>query len=241
MVRGGKTTFLCELFNRLRADDKAVTLISLRNLPRRADESGRDTLLRLIALQLLPDMPFNEAVNVRVDEASLFEVIDATRGDMPWVLLIDDMNNLGVHADPFAADLLRRILDHIGYYVVCTSRVPLTGSLMEAGLANTCSVPVSDRAVRTVPLPICTEVSILNRMFSKCEPHVQVTPSEVSMYLGIPSLIYAIKRCDVESPVVQFAKQCIFVEREKAVGVLQSFIYEVLSGKQVVHGLSTRF
>ncbi len=58
MARGGKTTFLCELFNnRLRADNKAVTLITLFNLNHREDENGQDILLRLIALQLIPSLP----------------------------------------------------------------------------------------------------------------------------------------------------------------------------------------
>jgi len=64
LARGGKTTFLCELFDRLRAGNKAVTLITLLNLTRRADEDGRDTLLRLIALQLLPQLQFSAEVNV---------------------------------------------------------------------------------------------------------------------------------------------------------------------------------
>ena len=248
MARGGKTTFFCELFDRLVADNKAVTFITLHNLTQRKDENGRDTLLRLIALQLLPELSLQDALNVRVDETALFEVIDITRGGVdgrPWVLLIDELNNLGVPMDAFACDLLRRILDRKGYFVVFTSHVPMTVSGEGSVLAKTFllseKVPVSDRAVTTVPLPICTDVSILSRMFSAREPRLQVTPSEVSMYLGIPSLIYVTKRHDEDSPAVRFDRQRIIVEQAEALGVLRSFMNEVLTGEQDARQRSNRF
>lgn len=129
MARGGKTTFLCELFDRLKADNNAVTLITLLNLVPRADENGRDTLLRLIALQLLPDLAPSHATNVQVDETALFAHIEETRKGRPWVLLIDELNNLQVPLDPLPSDLLRFILDRSGYFVVFTSHVPLALSV----------------------------------------------------------------------------------------------------------------
>ncbi len=157
------------------------------------------------------------------------------------MLLIDELNNLGVPVDPRASDLLMRILDRSGYFVVFTSHVPMTVSAGGAGLAKNYVVPASDRAVITVPLPFCTDVSTLSRMFSNREPHLQVTPSEVSMYLGIPSLIYVTKRHNEDPPAARFARQRITVEKEEALKVLQSFVSEVLTGQQDPHERSTRF
>jgi hypothetical protein len=240
MARGGKTTFLCELFDRLRAENKAVTLITLLNLTRRSDEIGRDTLLRLIALQLLPDMTYKEAVNIKVDEAALFQHIDATRDGRPWVLLIDELNNLGVPMDVASSNFLRKILDHKGYYVVFTSRVPLDMSVGVAGLANTYLV-VSDRELLTVPMPTCTDVSVLSRMFGDREPALQVTPSEVAILLGIPSLIYDFKRHYEGSLVARFERQRITVQPDEHLNVIQSFLNEVVTGKQDPEQRSSRF
>ncbi len=104
------------------------------------------------------------------------------------MLLIDELNRFGSPLDSLASNFIKSWLDRENYYVVFTSHIPLL--LDDHWRINfqikSHIVSESDRDVVTVGLPRSTNKDILARM-PGCEG---LTPLQVTLYAGIPSLIY---------------------------------------------------
>jgi hypothetical protein len=108
------------------------------------------------------------------------------------VLLIDELNKMGV---PFDADtssfLTKNFLDKKGRYLIFSSHVLL---LVDApsgavGAASVLTSP-SGRTILTLPLPFCTDRTVLEDMLGGSS----VTDLKITLSVGIPSLLFIMSR-----------------------------------------------
>ena len=234
-ARGGKTTTLAAVFDKIKYDGRIQPLLISFNgngttlFKRRDGETQSQLILRLIATQLVEYSP-NEAHRLLVDR----EALDAHLGDNV-VLLVDELNNLGVPLDSGAAELLREMfLDRAGRFLVFTSQFPVS---IEANIVRTSgmvfTVPPNFRGVSTVDMSLAMDLSELRNMTQACEALTE----EGAAWLGyIPSLIL----CAMDdtgvygevTPSARFKQLNIVVEPERKLQVLQRFVKELLSGQR---------
>ena len=183
--RGGKTTALMALFDRLQgaqlgADRVKVMLISFRIAPfyfyLREEETQAQAILRVIAHQLVEGTD-DELDHLLVDEYALDDYI----GETPFVLLINQINLLsrGQPLDDEAADLLRRMFLRKNRYLVMTTLIPMDVDDMH-----------NKRGYYRIPVPISMNLTELRAMSNEC---ANVTALDVAFYGGIPPLIYCVK------------------------------------------------
>ena len=218
LARGGKTTILSLFFDELQRQGCRVIFITFNgssNFQRRQGESQRDAILRLIATQLV-DIGHNDPLNIQCDEQKLDDFI----GELPFVLLIDELNALDTPVDSDARRMLRRLfLDKKDRYLVFTTHVPIS-------LEPSDHLP-SPRGCLTVPLYQCMEIHWLRNMSVQCEA---LTPSEVMLYGGIPSLIYSIKSMHEMTPSERFFRKFPPRSLASAPELLKFFVASVLDG-----------
>ena len=129
MARGGKSTILRLLFDKLKRAGYNVMYISFNSFikfTRQEGESQSNAILRRIASQLI-DCTEEEAHTICCDKDALDTYITSTTlPDKGFVLLIDELNALGP-LDRAARTLLRTLfLDSKGRYMVATTHVPMT-------------------------------------------------------------------------------------------------------------------
>jgi hypothetical protein len=194
LARGGKTTVLSKVFLALKEMGLPSLFVSFGadKLKRRKNETVSETILRQIALQLMNPIPLQESVNIvcneQIIEEKIQQAIEETK--LPFVLLIDELNQLGAPLDFEAFELLKRLfLDPFNRYLVFSSNVPLN---LDHTVNELCEVikSSSKRGVRTVKLPFTTSVSELNSMFA----HAKSLPlAHVLLYHGLPSLIFSVE------------------------------------------------
>ena len=222
LARGGKSTFLRLLFDALKTDGFAPIIITFNGpFVRRTGESNCDAILRLIAIQLLPDAV--NKLNVVCDQDYLFDYISSHCDGKNIVLLIDELNALSVPLDADAAAMLKNyFLDRVGYYLVFTTHVHLDLDLM----ANV-NAQVSSRGFKTVHLPISINTTELGTMSDDCK---SLTPVEVAFFGGIPSLIFSVKSLHEMSPEERFDQQPIDIATLDYEDVVSHFLDEVFSG-----------
>ena len=186
LSRGGKTTGLQKLFDRLHGaqlgDDRIRAMIISFNpssyFLRRDGETQRQAILRVIAQQLVECSKY-EVRRLVVDEPELDRYI----GDKPFLLLVDEINVLS-ESQPLDLDtsaMLQRLFLRKNRHLVMTTHVPL--SLDRKNQMNI-------RGHYSVPLPTSADIDELRAMSSECNA---LTPLEVARYGGVPSLIYATK------------------------------------------------
>lgn len=126
MARAGKTTFLFQLYDVLKSRGMAPIFITFLDFVRRDGESASQAITRMIALQLMGPLPADEARCLVINEEALWAHIDASSDGKPVVLLIDELNKVGLPLDAIASDMLKRQwLDRPNRYLVVTSHVPL--------------------------------------------------------------------------------------------------------------------
>ena len=186
LSRGGKTTGLQKLFDRLHGaqlgDSRIRAMIVSFNpsshFLRRDGETQKQAILRVIAQQLV-DCSKHEAKRLEVDEAELHRYI----GDKPFLLLIDEINQLSASQplDPHTSRFLRNLFLRENRHLVMTTHVPL-----DLDLVNQMSM----RGHYSVQLPMSTDLDALRDMSNECSI---LTPLEAARYGGIPSLIYVVK------------------------------------------------
>jgi hypothetical protein len=231
LARGGKTTALCLLFDELKRDGRfspiMITFNGSSYFKLYEGESHKAAILRLIATQLLGSASARLPLNaIECDETKL----DAHLGENPTVLLIDELNALGVPLDVEAGLLLRKMfLDKANRYLVFTTHVPMTVDMpVSSAMGSPLTLPSSDRGCHVVSLPTCMNETELQRMGRNCSG---LTHAEVAYYGGIPSLMYAVKTL-FEQPRDRFERECIDVTYAERDALFHEFLDEMFSGKR---------
>lgn len=121
LARGGRSTFLILLFDRLKVAGFSPIFISFLSRIVRPGETISQVLNRYIALQMCAPVSHEDAVNAVVDELELNKHIDLTSAGRGVVLLIDELNKLGLPLDSVAAQCLKdEWLDKSNRFLVFT-------------------------------------------------------------------------------------------------------------------------
>ena len=191
LARSGKTTFLAKIFDALQATGNyRVIMISLSgNFALNNNETPRDGILRLIATQLMIPGPTNNLANVdfqniHCSEAVLNEKLSQDHPELPLVLIIDELNVLGVPLDAMTANWLKsNFFSPQGRYLIFSTHVPMN---VDEG------VPFegSRRMSMVAKIPTSLSVGDVRAIAPVC---AEVTPGEIMLYGGLPALIYTVK------------------------------------------------
>ena len=77
-------------------------------------------------------------------------------------------------------------------------------------------------------------------MYEECK---SLTPLEISLIGGIPSLIFSSKSNDggIQSVTHRFLAQRIYIEEMEQMSALQNFVLEVLDGRRIYDGSIRKF
>jgi hypothetical protein len=108
------------------------------------------------------------------------------------VLLIDELNKMGVPLDADTSSFLtKNFLDKKGRYLIFSSHVQfhVDDPSGAAGTAHVLTSP-SGRTMKTLPLPFCTDRSVLEDMLGGSS----VTDLKITLSVGIPSLLFIMSR-----------------------------------------------
>jgi hypothetical protein len=173
--------------------------------------------LRTIALQLGEYTP-EQSINLLVDR----EALDSHLGHNV-VLLLDELNNLGVPLDNDASELLREMfLDRAGRFLVFSSHFPVSMDMVP----NSPSM----RGVFYVTMSRSSTLAELRNMSVECEALTE----ERAAWLGyIPSLIYSsIKYGCGLTPSSRFQQMYIAIKSDEKLDILQRFVRELISGQR---------
>lgn len=218
LARGGKTTTLSCLFDELKRRLLRVIFITFNgssNFETRQGESQRNAILRVIATQLV-EIGNSDPLDIECDEHALDEYI----GKFPFVLLIDELNALAAPVDAEAGRMLRRLfMDKLNRCLVFTSHVPMS-------LETRACLP-SPRGCLTVPFHPTLDITSLRAMSDMCRA---ITPAEVMMYGGIPSLIYSVKAMHEMTPKERFSNK--FGLHSCDPDLLKFFVLSVVMGER---------
>ena len=231
--RGGKSTFLWCLFRALKADGFSPIHISFNGGFLRGNrETQLSALLRLLGSEFMDSS--SVATQSPVFSArSVIDHIERTSGGSKAVLLIDDLDVLA--GGPMDADttsfLKKEFLDKAGRYLVFTSRIPLN---VDEAKADELSEffqyrTASPRGLISVHQPHSVDLTELRKM-PGC---AALTSAEVTIYGGIPSLIYSFKGRDRYTPRERVQLQDIQLPKKHQNRLLGEFIYEVLEGTRL--------
>ena len=185
LARGGKSTFLKVLYKALKDDGRFVPIFISFNgdFVRRKGEFARDSITREIAIQLIDTGSGLYKSSIVCDNEKLLEHIENTRDGKMVVLLIDELNQLGVPLDEEASSFLKKhFLDASNRALVFTSHMALDLDYFAKG--------GSIRDHKIVPLPVSNDIMKLRQMGAHCQA---LTELEAAMYGDIPSLIYSLK------------------------------------------------
>ena len=231
LSRGGKTTFIRLLFDRLKILGFNPVIINFNGTTGRfhlfEGESQNDAILRLIATQLI------DTTNLNLKKVRLVcdpQALDAFIGMKPLVLMIDELNALAHPVDREAGSLLRDMfLDRKNRYVVATSHVPFPADFSEL------TIGLSNRDIRGIHLPISTNLSELRKMGDAC---MVLTGAEVMYYGAIPSLIYSVKQAGYK---VRSKLKNIPMGIKDTNEDLSLVLAEILTGIQCASSNSMRF
>lgn len=143
--------------------------------------------MRVIAYQLVEGNPAIDRNNLfRCEEADLLTRLeDINNQGRTVVLLIDELNNLGVPLDADTSVFLTsHFLDKRGRYLIFSSHVQF--HIDSTAPAITPLIHSSSgRTLLTLPLPFCTNKSTLQNMLEG-----SVTDLTITLAVGIPSLLF---------------------------------------------------
>jgi hypothetical protein len=234
LPRGGKTTILKLIFEELSAkrEEYLPIIVSANgNFALRPQEAPHQGLIRLIAEQFI-ELPASVSLGrnrLKCSAEDLKNYIDSIAESRKVVLLIDELNQLGAPIDPLTSSYIKSCwLDRENYYLVYTSHIPLQ---IDMGASSHMHSP-SSRSVEFVELPRCKDIGILSGM-PGCEG---VTPLIVSLYAGIPSLIYNQMGHINPSIEVRFDTKVSYLppstsSKENQLPMLKDFLRECMSGE----------
>jgi len=225
LARGGKTTALCLLFDaikdiKLEGGMVNAILISFNGFgafASKKDEPQTNAIIRNIVLQLVgPSIDQKKIVCTR-------EALDAHIGDDPFVLLIDELNQLANPLDREAAQLLQDLfLKKKNRYLVFTSHYRMNIDPKAEGE----KVSESDPGVKYIALPVSTDLASL-RLMPGC---ASINPATVALYGGIPSLIYAVFALDNKTPQDRFVDAGLKILEADQEEMLNLFVKAVVEG-----------
>eukprot|EP01033_Poteriospumella_lacustris_P006919 gene6919-4985_t len=194
LYRGGKTTVLKALFERLKEENYLPIIVSLNGVfTVRSGETPLSALIRQIALQFVEVSPGEDATNFVCSHEDLCAYLSqlSELHTKPIVLLVDELNRLGAPLDREVAGFLKKyFLDTAGRYLVFSSHVLMAVDAGEPALnafMESAASPPSDRFVHTISLPFCLETNKLRKMGAA---YGGLTALEVTLGGGIPSLVY---------------------------------------------------
>ena len=195
LARGGKTTVLRQLFDKLKEQGCAPIIINFNgDTTRRKGESDVQLLLRLIGSQFVVDVPDEDMESLVCDQQSLMKHIDTTSDGKPVVLLIDELNALGTPINGKLGVLLKReFLDKKNRYLVYTSHVPMT---VDTPLKESIQTGSGRQFKMVAHMPQTTDLQLLQSMSKECGA---LTPTEMVLYGGIPALIYSVKTGQIDT------------------------------------------
>jgi hypothetical protein len=204
LARGGKTTILRLLFQRLKAEGFDPVYINFNgNFRRFRGESESEAILRLISAQLIDDA--HKVKRIKCNESALEDYIQrsiAQRG-RPFLLLIDELNSLANPPDEEAASLLRRVfLDPMNRYLVFSTHLPVFVDTTVSTVLGQIGVRGSRRGLKFAQMPESWDATVLRAMSPSC---AGITKTEITLYGGIPSLLFSVKTASDLSPKERFA------------------------------------
>ena len=192
-MRGGKTTVLMHVFDKLKSASKNPIFISFNGdslISQLQNESVLDTMRRAIAIALLKKKPQDrdEAKRVLCRQDVLKEYLESKKD---VVLIIDELHVLlkpseSPGYDEVGAFLREQFLDPEGRYLIFSTHVPTSvglSHLLGRGSGST-------RTAKAVEMPRSDNMQQLRSMHRLCEA---LTPCEAVYYGQIPSLIYSVK------------------------------------------------
>jgi hypothetical protein len=191
--KGGKTTILRYLFERLKADGFSPIIVSFNGNFKAGGDSVLQAFCGHIAMQFVDQHRVQSSSEIYCEPQNLIEWITATCMNRPVVLLIDELNQISVPLHSSVSEFLKRaFLDVENRYLIFTTHVPLV-----LDNVNTLAILGGSSSVRLyeVPtLPLSKDWIRLNALIHTPESITPLlTPLELAMYGCIPSLIYTVK------------------------------------------------
>jgi hypothetical protein len=176
-ARGGKTTIIKYLYDKLRDEDCHPLCITFngngaRPFKKNNNESDAEALTRVIAAEIINYKGKKKIVCSIEDIEEYFrrketEYYEKKGKTMKIVLLIDEVNRLSENIGEDAANILRNhFLDKYNRYLVFSSHIPMDPTSL-AGIYLGSSG--SDRIVNYVNLPRSFELEKYKKMHPKCE------------------------------------------------------------------------
>ena len=225
-MRGGKTTFLVYLFELVKAEPGYLPIFISFNeffgIQRKRGESRLQTILRAIAVTLLPATP-TDTQSVSCDEDTLCDHLERQNGII--VLMIDELNLLvpkGTTDNEVASFLRRVFLSPENRYLVFTTHEPFDGSQI-AEYTGGKSRAYSPRGVIARDLPRSVNVTE-QRGIPQCRA---LSAGNVLFFSGIPALLRSWKQqYNFKARFQQLTKP------KKTPGLLESFVREFLDGQR---------
>jgi hypothetical protein len=189
--RGGKTTTLYLIFDQLKIHNICPIFITFSNngpnsFQLRPNESQREAILRLIAVQLI-DLSNIDPTHVICNEKEL----DRYLQDQPVVLIIDELGALSSPIDHDARRMLREVfLDKPNRYLLFSSCVPLDVDPPVSRFLPPLSNVMNARDCIVLGFSPCLDLAQLRDMSPSC---AALNPCGVAYYGGIPSLIFSVQ------------------------------------------------
>lgn len=173
-----------------------ITISTNGGFNRRENETWLQALVRLIAYQMVePDESVDRDNLFQCEEADLLKHLQAINGKgRAVVLLIDELNNMGVPLDGETSSFLTtHFLDKEGRYLIFSSHVQFfVDASAFAPNDSALSHVLTSRSGRTMislPLPFCTDRNVLQNMIED-----SVTDLKITLAVGIPSLLYVMSK-----------------------------------------------
>ena len=156
LARGGKTTVLTRLFDKLKEKGYSVMIVSFNGASgfiRQSHETAEIAIMRQIVRQLIDPTAFSEdeLQGLECDERVLNTFLDQqTHFDTPsqisFIILIDELNLLGAPLSPAASTLLQRLFLRKNRYLVFSTHIPFTlsadGALCPITVSSTTDLKV---------------------------------------------------------------------------------------------------
>ena len=231
LSRGGKTTTLAFVYDRLKSDGKIHPIYisfncqGVKAFKKRAGETQSQAILRLIAAQLV-NCTRDEAFQLVVDR----DALDKHLGDNV-VLLIDELNRIdkGAPLDADAATLLcEMFLDRAGRHLVFSThvRIELVDSLTPASALMGITNDPSVRGIKTLNMSLASSIKELQTI-PGCK---SLTEFQAAYFGYIPSLVNCAIHDSAGSIRSRFYASKGYIGHGLQSDILMRFLHELLTG-----------
>lgn len=251
-VRGGKTTILKEIFTILKRDGNCFPIIVSFNGNTCLDTSCGtvyDLFLRVLAAVFVD---LKRVGPLQINSEKLIDYINKSANGKPVVLIIDELNVLGVPLDAEVENFLKtQFLDVAGRYLVFSTHLLLTfDDARPITLSNAPRIlrGQSDRGYKAPSsLPTCLDFSALKELIEDTinarlideganliMAVPEFTPLEIALVCAVPSLLYAKLCLDFDFTQhfnTKYELLCKDVEIDKN-KFYRDFVASLLTGKR---------